>query len=203
MNLILATHNRGKVIEFKRIFEGIFDNFYSVLDLGILAEPEENGSSFSANSKIKLDYYLNELKNINGQHKKESYVMAEDSGIEIDALDGAPGIKSARFGGPKLNSKGRNDLVLSKLKDVPLEERSARFVCNIRILNIENNNQREFVGKCEGIILEDSSGINGFGYDPIFKPLGYNTSMANLPDQKKDEISHRGIACNKLKEGMF
>ena len=140
MNLILATHNRGKVIEFKRIFEGIFDNFYSVLDLGILVEPEENGSSFSANSKIKLDYYLNELKNINGQHKKESYVMAEDSGIEIDALDGAPGIKSARFGGPKLNSKGRNDLVLSKLIDVPLEERSARFVCNIRILNIENNN---------------------------------------------------------------
>ena len=96
MNLILATHNRGKVIEFKRIFEGIFDNFYSVLDLGILAEPEENGSSFSANSKIKLDYYLNELKNINGQHKKESYVMAEDSGIEIDALDGGEALDARR-----------------------------------------------------------------------------------------------------------
>ena len=72
-----------------------------------------------------------------------------------------------------------------------------------KVLNVDNNIQREFIGKCEGIILEDPSGLNGFGYDTIFKPLGYNTSMANLPDQKKDEISHRGIACNKLKEGMF
>tara|TARA_B100001105_G_scaffold188154_1_gene152574 strand:- start:563 stop:1195 length:633 start_codon:yes stop_codon:yes gene_type:complete len=205
MNLILATNNQEKIIEFRRILRGYFSSMEGIDIFGIKSEPDENGMSFSENAKIKLDFYLDKIKEIkaNEADLNEYYIMSEDSGIEIDALDGNPGIRSARYGHPDMTSPERNKLVLHRLKDTSSSNRKARFVCYIRFSDFIAEGHQEFSGQCEGKISKIISGKNGFGYDPIFTPLGYNKSMANLSDNEKDKISHRGRACEGLINYLF
>jgi len=199
MNIILATHNKGKIEEFRRIFLNCPVNLSSVFDYGITLEPEETGVNFSENAQIKLDYYLKIIKkNKPHDNSNKNLLLAEDSGIEIEALNGDPGVLSARYGGEGLNSMDRNNLVLKKMKDISPENRKARFVCCIKVVDIKMDSVYEFIGYSEGIILDDIYGSKGFGYDPIFKPLGYNVSMASLEPEVKDKISHRGLATRKL-----
>ncbi len=205
MNLILATNNQGKIIEFRRILRGYFSSMEGIDIFGIKSEPDENGMSFSENAKIKLNFYLDKIKEIkaNEADLNEYYIMSEDSGIEIDALDGNPGIRSARYGHSAMTSPERNKLVLHRLKDTSSSNRNARFVCCIRFSDFIAEGHQEFSGQCEGKISKIISGKNGFGYDPIFTPLGYNKSMANLSDNEKDKISHRGRACKGLINYLF
>lgn len=199
MNIILATQNRGKVKEFNRIFLDYPVRLSTVFDYGITHEPEETGVTFSENAQIKLEYYLKIIqKNKLYDNSTKNLLLAEDSGIEINALNGEPGVLSARYGGEGLDSTGRNNLILKKMKNVSSENRKARFVCCIKIADIEMNFQYEFTGYSEGLIMDNIYGSNGFGYDPIFKPLGYNVSMGSLKPAVKDKISHRGLASKKL-----
>ncbi|MBM02021.1 MAG: non-canonical purine NTP pyrophosphatase [Chloroflexi bacterium] len=199
MNIILATQNRGKVEEFKRIFTDCPVKLSSIFDYGITLEPEETGSTFSENAQIKLEYYLETLqKNKYYDSSQKNLLLAEDSGIEIKALNGEPGVLSARYGGEGLDSADRNNLILKKMKDVAPENRKARFVCCIKVAYIETDIVYEFIEYSEGIIMDDIYGSKGFGYDPIFKPLGYNVSMGSLEPEIKDKISHRGLASKKL-----
>jgi len=205
MNLILATSSQGKITEFRRILRGYFSSVQGIDIFGIRSEPDENGMSFSENAKIKLDFYLKKIKEVKATEAdiNECYIMSEDSGIEIDELDGNPGIKSARYGHPDMPSPERNKLVLHQLKDTSSSNRKARFVCYIRFSDFIAEDHQEFSGQCEGKISKIISGKNGFGYDPIFIPLGYNKSMGNLSDNEKDKISHRGRACKGLINYLF
>jgi XTP/dITP diphosphohydrolase len=199
MNIILATQNKGKIKEFKRIFLHYPVRLSSVFDYGIAIEPEETGVTFSENAQIKLEYYLKAIqKNKLYDNSSKNLLLAEDSGIEIKALNGEPGVLSARYGGEGLDSKGRNNLILKKMKNVSSEDRKARFVCCIKVVDIEADSQHEFIGYSEGMIMDNIYGSKGFGYDPIFKPLEYNVSMASLKPEVKDKISHRGLAARKL-----
>ena len=158
--------------------------------LNYFDEIPENEDSIEGNAAYKANFI---------HSKFNTNVFADDTGLEVESLNGRPGIHSARFAGIECDAEKNIDKLLFELKKV--ENRKARFKTVIAL--IINNKFYQFEGIINGEILKYKKGNNGFGYDPIFKPLGYNTSMANLPDQKKDEISHRGIACNKLKEGMF
>ena len=199
MNIILATQNKGKIEEFRRILIDYPVNLSSVFDYGIDLEPEETGVTFSENAQIKLDYYLKIIKkNKPHDNSNKNLLIAEDSGIEIEALNGDPGVLSARYGGEGLNSMDRNNLVLKKMKGISPENRKARFVCCIKVVDIEIDFKYEFIGYSEGMIMDNIYGSKGFGYDPIFKPLGYNVSMASLQPAVKDKISHRGLATRKL-----
>ena len=145
MNIILATQNKGKVEEFNRIFADYSVELSSIFDYGITLEPEETGNTFSENAQIKLEYYLEAIqKNKVYDSSQKNLLLAEDSGIEIKALNGEPGVLSARYGGEGLNSTDRNNLILEKMKDVVPENRKARFVCCIKIVDIEENIKYEF-----------------------------------------------------------
>tara|TARA_Y100000590_G_scaffold59006_3_gene62388 strand:- start:6545 stop:7168 length:624 start_codon:yes stop_codon:yes gene_type:complete len=199
VNIILATQNKGKVEEFNRIFADYSVELSSIFDYGITLEPEETGNTFSENAQIKLEYYLEAIQNNKAyDSSQKNLLLAEDSGIEIKALNGEPGVLSARYGGEGLNSTDRNNLILEKMKDVVPGNRKARFVCCIKVVDIEENIKYEFIGYSEGLIMDNIYGSRGFGYDPIFKPLGYNVSMGSLEPQVKDKISHRGLASKKL-----
>ena len=132
--LIFATHNIGKIKEFEQLFSGIGIDFLNLSSFKIEDEPIENGLTFSQNAEIKIDYYFNRIKESGFEFKPETYLMSEDSGIEIKYLNGDPGVKSARYGGD-ITAKERNELILSKLKGVSKIERKARYYCCIKVLN--------------------------------------------------------------------
>ena len=128
--------------------------------------------------------------------------MSEDSGIEINYLNGAPGIKSARYGGD-ISSRERNELILSKLEGVEENNRKARYVCCIKILNLHDQVKMEFTGYLDGYISNKSIDGEGFGYDPIFIPLGYNETISRLGYDLKNAISHRSVAVKKMISTIF
>ena len=195
--LIFATHNVEKIKEFEQLFSGIGIDFLDLSSFKIKDEPIENGNTFSQNAEIKLDYYFNRIKESGFEFKPETYLMSEDSGIEINYLNGAPGVKSARYGGD-ITTKERNKLILSKLKGVAEIERKARYVCCIKVLNFYDEVKMEFKGKLEGYISKESNDGDGFGYDPIFIPLGYNETISKLGYDLKNAISHRSVAVKKM-----
>lgn len=186
--LILATRNRGKIAEIKEHLAGLDLNIRSLLDLGDLVEIDETGSSYSQNALLKAT----------AAHRATGAIaLADDSGLEIDALEGAPGIQSARYGGTLTDSE-RNALILDLLKDVPLQKRGARFVC-VAVIIDEEGRQAEFTGILEGYIGHESLGSEGFGYDPIFHLPGSDKSLAQLGLAIKNRISHRAQAMRKAR----
>ena len=200
--LIFATHNNGKIKEFEQLFSGIEIDFLNLSSFKIEDEPIENGLTFSQNAEIKLDYYFDLIKKSGLEFKPETYLMSEDSGIEIKYLNGAPGVKSARYGGD-ITAKERNELILSKLKGVSEIERKARYFCCIKVLNFFDEVKMEFTGKLEGYISKESIDGDGFGYDPIFIPLGYNETISKLGYDLKNSISHRSVAVKKMVNTIF
>ncbi|WP_117161290.1 XTP/dITP diphosphatase [Paraliobacillus sp. X-1268] len=189
--IMIATQNKGKVKDFQLLFKKYDINVTSLLDL---KEPiddiEETGSTFEENAIIKAATIAEKFK---------IPVLADDSGLEIDALDGRPGVYSARYAGEEKDDQKNLHKVLDEMHDIADENRSARFVC---VLAIVRPNQEPVVkrGTCEGKITRIPIGTNGFGYDPIFQPIDTKLTMAQLNSDQKNEISHRGNALKKIEE---
>jgi XTP/dITP diphosphohydrolase len=192
MKLIVATGNEGKVKEINEILAQVINNA-QVLSLKDVYNPvpdiPETGDSFSENSLQKAEWV---------RSRENCWVLADDSGLEVDALDGAPGIYSARFAGEPSDSIKNMDKLLDELKDVNLGMRGARFRC-VMVLLSPTGEKIEVSGSCEGTINFEKSGVAGFGYDPIFTPVGHSKTFAELGKNIKNEISHRAKALKQLK----
>lgn len=194
MSLILATGNKDKVREMKRIL-GEKVEVKTRLELGIDFEPEENGDTLEKNALIKAESLLSEL-NKRGLIKEDIYVLSEDSGIFVRALNWAPGIHSRRFAGEGASDEENNSLLIKSLrekKDTCAEYRSV--ICLIDALG----SVKYFKGRCRGNITFEKRGSNGFGYDPYFIPEGFDKTFGELSDEIKNKISHRALAMKDLK----
>lgn len=186
MKIIIATHNKHKIVEFKRILEPIGFEVLSQSEANIDVDIVEDGKTFAENSFKKAEAVKNAANCI---------AIADDSGICIDAFNGEPGIYSARFLGEDTPYTTKNAIVLDRMKNVLEENRGARYVCAISCI-FPNGDTIAAEGICEGKIGYEPSGSNGFGYDPIFY-IG-EKSMAQMTDEEKDSISHRGIALREF-----
>ena len=187
--LLLATNNAGKVKEFRSLLQGIPFELVTPQDIGIKTEVAETGTTYEENARLKVCAL-----------SKESglLTLADDSGLEVDALNGEPGVMSARYAGKNASDTDRVKYLLSKMKDVPKEKRTARFRCVIAIA--QPDGQVEFCeGECKGLITFEPCGKNGFGYDPIFCFPKYGKTMAELPIEIKNRVSHRGRAAQKAR----
>ncbi|MBP1573812.1 MAG: RdgB/HAM1 family non-canonical purine NTP pyrophosphatase [Oscillospiraceae bacterium] len=190
MKLIIASNNKGKIREFKKILEPMGYEVLSQRESGIDVQPEENGTTFEENAAIKARAIYAVSK---------SATLADDSGIVIDALGGQPGVYSARYGTPDLDDEGRTALVLKNMQGVPDEERTARYVAVIHFID-ENGNEISVRGTCEGRIGHEPVGENGFGYDPIF--IYGDKTFAQHTEEFKNSVSHRANALKALAERL-
>ena len=188
--IVFATTNEGKVKEIKEILGDFPIEVVSMKEMGITADIEENGTTFEENSLIKA----RALAKLTGLP-----ALADDSGLEVDYLNGEPGIYSARYLGRYTDYDYKNNYIIDKLSGAKGEERSARFVCVISLVLPDG---REFVerGVVEGLIGYEQKGENGFGYDPIFYLPEYGKTSAELPPEEKNRISHRGKALTAMKK---
>lgn len=182
--VIIATLNEGKVKEFKQLFGSKNWSVKSLRDFPEVEEVVEDGQTFAENAKKKAEALSNRLGKM---------VIADDSGLIVDALDGRPGIYSARYAGEEKDDKANIDKVLSELKDLPSEDRTARFFCAMAVAR-PNEETLIYEGTCEGRITREVIGENGFGYDPIFFIPELQKTMAELSPEQKNECSHRAKA---------
>jgi XTP/dITP diphosphohydrolase len=182
--LLLATTNRGKVREYRSLLGGLPFEMVTPDEAGINIEVEENRPSYEENASIKANAYA---------RASHLITLADDSGLEVDALAGEPGIRSARAAGETAGDVERIEHLLARLKGIPLARRTARFKCVIALATPEGRTQL-FHGECPGLIALAPSGENGFGYDPVFYLPGLKKTMAELPLDIKNKISHRGNA---------
>ncbi|WP_042223305.1 XTP/dITP diphosphatase [Oceanobacillus manasiensis] len=189
--VLIATRNAGKAAEFKQFFSRYQITALSMLDLEEeLPDVEETGVTFEENAALKAEEISSKLG---------IPVLADDSGLMIDALYGEPGVFSARYAGTDKNDRANILKVLQKLQGVPESERTARFVCVIA-LSKPGEKTVFRTGYCEGNIAEEQSGENGFGYDPIFIPSDQKKTMAELTAEEKNRISHRTKAIEQFDE---
>ena len=186
MKLIIASNNAHKLVEIKAILSGFFDEIQSMREAGIDHETVEDGTTFMENAIKKAK----EIAEISG-----CCALADDSGICVDALDGAPGIYSARFCGHHGDDEANNDLLLEKLKDKT--DRKAHYTCAIALVRPDGSVVKA-EGYFHGEVGYERIGTNGFGYDPLFFLPEYNCTAAELSPEKKNEISHRALALQEL-----
>ncbi len=185
--LLVSTRNRHKVTEIR----AILGDGFAVHDLGVLPdfpEVEETGDTFEENATLKA---------VAASLHFDGWVIADDSGLEVDALDGQPGVRSARYAGEPSNDAANNALLLENLADVRGRSRSARFRCVI-VLARNGRKLAAFEGAVEGVITPAPKGSAGFGYDPLFVPDGFCKTFAELGEEEKNAISHRGRALRAL-----
>ena len=182
--LLLATRNPGKAREFARLLEDVPFRLVSLEEAGVSQGIEETGVTFEENAVLKARAYAS-LSSL--------MTLADDSGLEVDALEGRPGVTSARYGSPGLSDQERVQLLLRELKDTPWEKRTARFRCVIAIARLSGE-VRTVEGVVEGVIQYKPEGSNGFGYDPVFYLPKKGCTMAQLDTGEKNLISHRGQA---------
>ena len=197
MRIIFATGNEDKIREIRRILGGISAPVYSLKEIGLTSEAEENGATFEENALIKAQEIWDKLK-ASGE-LKYTMVMADDSGLCIDHMGGQPGVQSARFMGHDTGYDIKNQAILDAMKDVPDEERGAAFVCSIAAIS-ERGRVYKTRGEMRGRIAHEIAGNGGFGYDPIFYLPEYGCTSAELTEDQKNEISHRGQAVRAMKE---
>ncbi len=190
--IVFATGNEGKMREIRMILKDMGMRVVSMREAGIEAEIEENGTTFEENAVIKARAVMERCGEI---------VMADDSGLEIDYLDGAPGVYSARFMGEDTSYDIKNSALLEKLRSVPEEQRSARFVCAVACA-LPDGRVLTSRGVMEGIIGWEIRGENGFGYDPIFYLPEYGKTSAEISPELKNELSHRGKALREMKRQL-
>ncbi|MCR1898766.1 XTP/dITP diphosphatase [Irregularibacter muris] len=190
LNIIIASGNAHKVEEVKSILSPLGFRVTSMQEEGIGIDVEEKGQTFEENALIKahaLSKYTDKI------------VLADDSGLMVDALEGAPGVYSARYAGEHGNDRKNNEKLLTELEGIPLKDRSARFYCAIAVVYPEGG-EIVVTGKCEGVIAYTPQGENGFGYDPLFYVPEFNKTFGQLEDEEKNKISHRAIALKNLKK---
>lgn len=188
MKLVVATHNPGKLRELRQMLADLPVEVVSAGEAG-LPEVEETGTTFEENARLKARAAL--------RHTRQAS-LGEDSGIEVDALGGAPGVYSNRFAGPNTTEEDRNRVLMERLEGVPDERRTCRYR-SVIVLALPDG--REFVcdGTCEGWIGREPQGSNGFGYDPIFRLPDRASTMAEITPEEKNKISHRGKALAQLR----
>lgn len=182
MKVILASNNKNKIREMQQILAPFGMEVLSQREAGADFEVEETGTTFAENAELKAKAVYERLG---------CAVIADDSGLAVDALNGAPGVYSHRYAGENATDEERCQKLLHELADVPAEKRTARFLCEICYLE-ENGEKHFFTGSCEGVIGTEPKGENGFGYDPVFYSGG--KSLAEMTDDEKNQISHRGNA---------
>ena len=193
--LLIATRNRGKLREFRRLFDGLSYVVVSLEDVGIDADVEETGTTFEANAILKARAYAE----MSGE-----LTLADDSGLEVDALDGEPGVRSARYSGQ--GDEANNDLLLRNLQGVEEAKRSARYRVVLALVDpnadpgAPGGSEIPITteGICEGVIADSPAGDSGFGYDPLFHVHEHARTMAQLSADEKDSISHRGAAARAM-----
>lgn len=190
--VIIATQNLGKAKDFEALFRPFGYEVLTLRDVAEDVDVEETGTTFEENAILKAETIANMLG---------TTVIADDSGLEIDALNGEPGVYSARYAGEEKSDQANIEKVLKKLEGVPEEERTARFRCVLAVAQ-PGKETKTFHGTCEGAILDHRIGENGFGYDPIFWVPGEGRTMAEMNPQEKAAISHRGNALRKLQVAM-
>jgi XTP/dITP diphosphohydrolase len=190
--IIVASNNGHKIQEIKEILSELPIGVLSLEEAGIDIDVEETGKTFMENALIKASEIYNVIEN-----KEEYMVLSDDSGLEVDALGGAPGVFSARFAGEHGNSKKNNDKLLDLLKGKNYDERKARFVCAI-VLIVDSDRIIKVQGESEGYIGDSEKGPVGFGYDPLFYVPEFNKTFAEMSSADKNGISHRGRALQKL-----
>jgi XTP/dITP diphosphohydrolase len=185
--LLVATRNLGKAREYSQLLRDIPFEVVTLEQVGVDEEVEETGSTFEENARIKADAYAS----LSGL-----LTLADDSGLEVDALGGEPGVRSARYAGPEATDQDRVDLLLINLKDVAWEDRTGRFRCVIAIAR-PSGEVDTVTGKVEGFIQDAPKGDDGFGYDPVFYVPHLGKTIAELSTDEKNGISHRGQAARK------
>ncbi|MCA0147398.1 XTP/dITP diphosphatase [Rossellomorea vietnamensis] len=186
--VIIATKNRGKAKEFQHMFAPYGYEVQTLLDLPHIEDVEETGVTFEENAILKAETVAGELG---------ALVIADDSGLAIDALEGRPGVYSARYAGEEKSDEANMAKVLEELESVEESDRTARFHCVLAIAGPDMET-KTVTGSCEGMILREKRGTNGFGYDPIFFVPSLGKTMAELTQDEKSQISHRGHALEKL-----
>lgn len=187
--IIFATKNKDKMKEVREILAGKDYEILSMEEAGISIDVVEDGTTFEENALIKSRTIRD--------YVKDAIVLSDDSGLEIDYLNGAPGIYSARFEGENTPYSIKNQIILNKLEGVPDEDRTARFVCAVAAAFPDGTDQ-VVRGTIEGMIGYESAGENGFGYDPIFFVPEYRCTTAEMTAEQKNEISHRGKALRMI-----
>ncbi|MEN6467420.1 MAG: XTP/dITP diphosphatase [Smithella sp.] len=192
MKIVFATKNEGKVKEISEMLAGMDIELVSLNHFKSLPEIVEDGQTYLENA-------LKKAKSIS-EFTGET-VLADDSGLQVDILEGAPGIYSARYAGEDATDEDNNVKLLARLKDVPDEKRTASFFCAL-VLYHQDGHYDAFEGQWQGRIIDERRGTNGFGYDPIFLSLHLNKTAAELPPEIKNKISHRGQAFAKLKSHL-
>ena len=190
MKLIAATKNKGKLEEIAQILAQFPYDVVSMAQAGVKDEIEETGSTIEENALIKA----RGVWSITGET-----VLADDSGLEVDYLGGAPGVQSARYAGPGATDEDKNNKLLDALSGVSADKRTARFVCAIALVFPDGRSVMTR-GTCEGVITFGAKGENGFGYDPLFYVPEYGLTLAQMDSDTKNELSHRGKALRKLVE---
>ena len=190
MDILLASQNRGKLAEMRQLLSGLPFHVVCPSDLSILEAPEETGTTFVENARLKARHY----SRLSGR-----LAVADDSGISVDALGGGPGLYSSRFGGEGATDEDRNRLLLEKLAGVPDDERTARFICAVSVARGDEL-LFEAEERVEGRIAHAPRGPNGFGYDPIFFYPPFGQTFGEVPGAQKDTVSHRGKAFARLRE---
>ena len=185
--VVIATKNKGKAKDFEALFGPFGYEVVTMFDVAPEVEIDETGKTFEENAILKAETLANLLGKI---------VIADDSGLAIDALNGEPGVYSARYAGDH-DDEANMVKVLENMKDVPEEQRTARFGCALAIAG-PNMETKTVFGTCEGVIAHEKKGTNGFGYDPIFYVPALEKHMAELSAEDKGAISHRGNAIRKL-----
>ena len=197
--LILASNNAKKVKEIKEILEGLPIEVKSLKDEGIDIDVVEDGKTFEENAKKKAKEIYEFLLS---KGKKDFIVLADDSGLEVDYLNGEPGIYSARYSGEHGNDDKNNEKLLENLEGVPKEKRGAQFVCQLSLFT-DKGEYYTVRGEVRGFIIESIQGKGGFGYDPLFFYEPFNKTFGELEAEEKNKISHRGIALIKLKDTLI
>ena len=191
--IIFATGNQGKLVEIREILRPLSVTVLSMSDAGISCDINENGTTFAENAMIKAGTIAKALPD----RYRDAIVMADDSGLEVDAMDKLPGVYSARWMGRDTSYRIKNAKIIENLKDVPVEKRTARFVCAIAAV-LPDGRTLETQGVIEGKIGYEERGTNGFGYDPIFMLPDMSCSTAELSPEEKNKISHRGKALRNM-----
>jgi XTP/dITP diphosphohydrolase len=188
-DLVVGTHNRKKGIELAELLAPRGLRVATLEDFPNAIEVVEDGDSFAANAALKAVEQARHLGR---------WVLADDSGLEVDALGGAPGVYSARFAGPNATDADNNRHLLFKLADVPLERRTAHYVCHVTLADPTGTIRAESEDICRGRILREAVGTNGFGYDPLFEVVEYHRTFGELGPTVKQFLSHRSRALRKI-----
>lgn len=197
--LILASNNKKKVEEIKYILKDIDLEVKSLNDEGINVEVIEDGETFKENSNKKAREIREYLID---RGDTDFIVMADDSGLEVNYLNGEPGVYSARYAGEHGNDAKNNEKLLKNLQGVPYEKRGARFVCHVTLMNYEGKSL-DIKGEVKGIIVDKLDGDGGFGYDPLFYNEILNKTFGEASKEEKNSVSHRGMALKGLKEKIY